>query len=578
MPRNAVGLYSLPIGAFLPGGLIKSSDMNSNFSDIAAALTGSLPTNGAAGMTGPLKLADGTLAAPGLAFTSDATTGFYRAGAGTFTWVASGAAAGVFASTGLTVNGTLNVVGNTTLSNLTLLGGFATSNASLTGTVTMSGLISSGTAGLSVALSVPLAPGYGGTPLYIGQGATTGSANAQVLAATTPNNFALTAGLLLAWLPGYTNLASMSLSVTSVINSTGSATSIATTSVYKQATSGYGGAQPLAGGEVVAGQWALGIYDGTRIQLLNPPAVPGFGALTNLASAATTDLGTIPSHFINITGGINITSFGSSANTDAPLYMIRFAATTLLTYNGVSLITPNSLNITAYSGDNALAQYLGGGNWRIVSFTRFNPSNFSVQSFTSPGTSGNVSPTQGATRWEFVLVGSGGGGTGVASGSATYASGTAVGPTSLGSWTVISGSPGTGATNMGAGGTGGINGTGVLVERIAGAPGVAGSVALNPGIGAAGGNSMKGFGATTVYGNSLAGNSASGGYGGGGGGAVNPTTSAGAGGGGGEVVCGVILAPATMSYVIATASPGGISSYSGGNATGGGIWIKEYFN
>ena len=572
MPRNAVGLYSLPIGAFLPGGLIKSSDMNSNFSDIAAALTGSLPTNGAAGMTGPLKLADGTLAAPGLAFTSDATTGFYRAGAGTFTWVASGAAAGVFASTGLTVNGTLNVVGNTTLSNLTLLGGFATNNASLTGTVTMSGLISSGTAGLSVALSAPLAPGYGGTPLYIGQGATTGSANAQVLAATTPNNFALTAGLLLAWLPGYTNLASMSLSVTSVINSTGSATSIATTSVYKQATSGYGGAQPLAGGEVVAGQWALGIYDGTRIQLLNPPAVPGFGALTNLASVATTDLGTIPSHFINITGGVNITSFGSSANTDAPLYMIRFAATTLLTYNGVSLITPNSLNITAYSGDNALAQYLGGGNWRIVSFTRFNPSNFSVQSFTSPGTSGTVTPTQGATRWDVTLEASGGGGTGISSGP-SFASGTAVGVTSLGSWTAVSGGPGTGQTSPGAGGVGGINGAGVLIERVSGQPGASAISTL--GIGAPGGSSLRGFGGQIVFGTATG--SGASGYGGGGGGSTLSGQGA-AAGGGGETVRFTILSPATMSYAVATASPGGIASYSGGAATGGGIWIEEFFN
>ena len=294
MPRSSAGLYSLPVGSFLPGGLIKSADMNSNFSDIAAALTGSLPVNGAAGMTGPLLLADGTLAKPGLAFTSDASTGFYRTGASTFTWVAGGAAAGTFASTGLTINGTLNVVGNTTIANLTLLGGFTTSNANLTGTVTMAGTITSGTLGLSVALASPLALTSGGTPLYIGQGATTGSANAQVLGSTLPNNFSLTAGEIIAWLPGYTNTASMSLAVTSVINATGSATSIATTSVYRQATNGFGGLQPLMGGEVVAGQWALGIYDGTQIQLLNPPAVPGFGPLTNLASATTTDLGTIP--------------------------------------------------------------------------------------------------------------------------------------------------------------------------------------------------------------------------------------------------------------------------------------------
>lgn len=58
MPRNAQGIYSLPAGnPVVPGTLIESTWANPTMSDIAAALTGSLPRNGSAGMQGPLILA-----------------------------------------------------------------------------------------------------------------------------------------------------------------------------------------------------------------------------------------------------------------------------------------------------------------------------------------------------------------------------------------------------------------------------------------------------------------------------------------------------------------------------------------
>lgn len=58
MPRNAQGIYSLPTGnPVVPGTLIESTWANPTMSDIAAALTGSLPRNGSAGMQGPLILA-----------------------------------------------------------------------------------------------------------------------------------------------------------------------------------------------------------------------------------------------------------------------------------------------------------------------------------------------------------------------------------------------------------------------------------------------------------------------------------------------------------------------------------------
>jgi len=57
MPRNAQGVYSLASGnPVIPGTLIESTWANPTMSDIAAALTGSLPRDGSAGMTGPLFL------------------------------------------------------------------------------------------------------------------------------------------------------------------------------------------------------------------------------------------------------------------------------------------------------------------------------------------------------------------------------------------------------------------------------------------------------------------------------------------------------------------------------------------
>jgi len=57
MPRNTQGVYSLPAGnPVVDGTLIETTWANPTMSDIAAALTGSLPRDGSAPMTGPLIL------------------------------------------------------------------------------------------------------------------------------------------------------------------------------------------------------------------------------------------------------------------------------------------------------------------------------------------------------------------------------------------------------------------------------------------------------------------------------------------------------------------------------------------
>lgn len=96
----------------------------------------------------------------------------------------------------------------------------------------------------------------------------------------------------------------------------------------------------------------------------------GYGAEATIASAATVDLGAAAALLVSITGTTTITSFGASAGTGRPVYRVRFTGVLTLTHNGASLILPGGANITTASGDTAVMQYLGGGNWRCLSYQR----------------------------------------------------------------------------------------------------------------------------------------------------------------------------------------------------------------
>lgn len=88
------------------------------------------------------------------------------------------------------------------------------------------------------------------------------------------------------------------------------------------------------------------------------------------ASATTTNLGAVGSANILITGTTTITSFGSSATTSLPFYRIQFNGALTLTYNATSMILPGAANILTAANDTAIAQYLGSGNWQIISYTK----------------------------------------------------------------------------------------------------------------------------------------------------------------------------------------------------------------
>lgn len=130
---------------------------------------------------------------------------------------------------------------------------------------------------------------------------------------------------------------------------------------------------------------------------------------SSLVSAATVDLGLAPSAVVVITGSTGpITSFGSAANVNNPIYFCRFTGTPTLTHNATSLILPSSANIVAANGDTMVAQYLGSGNWKVRDYLRQNGTSL-VSSSVSYGSIFGCLPSAvaGTSTTASVSVGSG---------------------------------------------------------------------------------------------------------------------------------------------------------------------------
>lgn len=80
MPRDAAGTYTLP-GAYNPvviGEFVTAEWANTTLADIASCITDSLSRSGIGGMLATLRFADGSLIAPGMAFTNESTSGIAR--------------------------------------------------------------------------------------------------------------------------------------------------------------------------------------------------------------------------------------------------------------------------------------------------------------------------------------------------------------------------------------------------------------------------------------------------------------------------------------------------------------------
>lgn len=181
-----------------------------------------------------------------------------------------------------------------------------------------------------------------------------GAANAYILTFSTPFT-GYTQGEIIYFIPSQSNTGASTvnvngLGVVPIVNANGSA---------------------LGANQILAGIITGIIYISGSFQLLSSGSLQGvttgtFGSEVPLSSAATTDLGSVPAHVALITGTTTITSFGSSANTLAPIYIMRFGSSLTLTYNSNSLILPGNTSIVTMTGDAAIAQYLGNGNWKVL--------------------------------------------------------------------------------------------------------------------------------------------------------------------------------------------------------------------
>lgn len=94
------------------------------------------------------------------------------------------------------------------------------------------------------------------------------------------------------------------------------------------------------------------------------PAAQGSGSI---ASAATTDLGSVGFENVTVTGTTAITSLGSTAIA-GQVKRVTFSGALTLTYNSTSLILPGGASIATAAGDVASLECLGSGNWRCLSY------------------------------------------------------------------------------------------------------------------------------------------------------------------------------------------------------------------
>lgn len=105
MPRNSSGTYTLAAGNPVANGeVIEAEWANDTLDDLATAMTDSLSRSGEGAMTSALKIVDGTVSAPGLAFSSEAGSGLYRTGAGDYSLAVLGAQVMQLQSSAVTVN------------------------------------------------------------------------------------------------------------------------------------------------------------------------------------------------------------------------------------------------------------------------------------------------------------------------------------------------------------------------------------------------------------------------------------------------------------------------------------------
>jgi hypothetical protein len=136
MPRNGSGTFTLVSGnPVVSGTVIESTWANNTLADIADSITNSLARNGEGGMTAALRLVDGTVSVPGLAFANETGSGLYRAAAGDIGLTVLGSRILRLQAAGATVTGTLTT-GNLVVDDNSTLGSSNTDTLAVNARIT----------------------------------------------------------------------------------------------------------------------------------------------------------------------------------------------------------------------------------------------------------------------------------------------------------------------------------------------------------------------------------------------------------------------------------------------------------
>lgn len=84
----------------------------------------------------------------------------------------------------------------------------------------------------------------------------------------------------------------------------------------------------------------------------------------DIASAATTDIGAATGNYVNVTGSVSITSFGTIQA--GVVRHVRFTGAPTLVYNATSLILPSGANTAMVANQVMTFMSLGSGNWQGI--------------------------------------------------------------------------------------------------------------------------------------------------------------------------------------------------------------------
>lgn len=120
------------------GTAISTTVQNATMADLAAEIEDSLSRSGKGGMLVPFLNSDGNLGSPGISFTSETTSGWFRNAAGDIRAAVLGVLRLTLNTVGALINGTLTVSGATTLSSTLAVTGNANIGGNLSVTGTMS--------------------------------------------------------------------------------------------------------------------------------------------------------------------------------------------------------------------------------------------------------------------------------------------------------------------------------------------------------------------------------------------------------------------------------------------------------